>query len=255
MPAAASMPSSGLKPLKMLVQETWDRFTKRWKFYVLYTLVSMILPGIVFMVGGALGAALGLGGLFAGGKSAFGGAMILGGLVMLVAYIAAIYVSILFSVGLMLAIMDEKLSDIKAAVMAAKPKAASAFIISIIVGLLVMVGMILFVIPGVYLAVCYAFALWVFLAEGKTGMDALKGSKELVSGRWLAVFGRLFGMGVVVWLAVVLPITILSAIKLGFLAVIYQIAASIALGPIFAIFLYVLYQNVKEAKMKGPSVA
>lgn len=61
--------------------------------------------------------------------------------------------------------------------------------ISILVGLIALVGLILLVIPGLIFAVWYSFALLIFVLEGTKGYEALKKSKALVSGRfWLVVW-------------------------------------------------------------------
>lgn len=50
-------------------------------------------------------------------------------------------------------------------------------------------GLIFFVIPGLYLATCYIFAPVMVIEEKKTFWEALEGSRKLVQQHWLAVFG------------------------------------------------------------------
>lgn len=64
--------------------------------------------------------------------------------------------------------------------------------ISILVGLIVMAGTFLFVVPGLIFAVWYSFALLIFVLEGAKGYEALKKSKILVSGRFWPVVWRWF---------------------------------------------------------------
>lgn len=246
----ASMPA--LRSTIDLLKESWNRFARRWKFFVLYVLVSTLVPGAMFLIGGLLAALLGAGGLFFGGEMALGGAGIVAIVLLSVAVLAAIYVSILFTVGLMLAVVDENLNSIKAAVMAAKPKALDYFFISLIVGLIVLAGTVLLILPGIYLAICYAFAAWVYVLEGKKGMDALRESKSLVSGRWWAVFGRFVLFGIIIWLVMILPQGIFGALKLDALAVIYNIVASFVVGPVSSIFVYLFYKNLKGSQMAAP---
>lgn len=46
------------------------------------------------------------------------------------------------------------------------------------------IGISLFVLPGIYLAVCFAFATPAVIMTGKWGFGALKESFKVVSGRW-----------------------------------------------------------------------
>ncbi|MFA7653922.1 MAG: hypothetical protein WCX97_02665 [Candidatus Magasanikbacteria bacterium] len=67
-----------------------------------------------------------------------------------------------------------------------------AFYTSILIGLAVFFGLILFLIPGIIFTVWYGFAFYAVVLEDKKGTDALKHSKQMVVGRWWAIFVRLF---------------------------------------------------------------
>ncbi|TML08349.1 MAG: hypothetical protein E6G41_02415 [Actinobacteria bacterium] len=56
-------------------------------------------------------------------------------------------------------------------------------------GLAVLAGLIAFIIPGLWLAVALYFASQAVVAEGRSPMDALRRSRELVRGQWWRVFG------------------------------------------------------------------
>jgi hypothetical protein len=66
-------------------------------------------------------------------------------------------------------------------------------------------GLILFLVPGLWLAIAWAVAYPVMLVEGTGGIPALRRSSELVRGRWWATFGRIgvaFIMVFVLWTVV-----------------------------------------------------
>ncbi len=69
-------------------------------------------------------------------------------------------------------------------------------------------GFVLFIVPAVILYTALYFAPFVFLHEGKKGMDALLGSREVVKGRWWVVTLKIFKYGVVVFF----PLLLLSAL-------------------------------------------
>jgi hypothetical protein len=62
----------------------------------------------------------------------------------------------------------------------------------ILAGLITFVGVLLCVIPGIYLGVLYAFVSQVVVLESLSGMHALNRSKQLVTGFWWRVFGVIF---------------------------------------------------------------
>lgn len=62
--------------------------------------------------------------------------------------------------------------------------------ILILRSLIIIVGMILFVIPGIIWAVYYSLSVYVFLGEGAKGSAALKKNKQLIKDYWWPVFFR-----------------------------------------------------------------
>jgi len=58
-------------------------------------------------------------------------------------------------------------------------------------------GFILLFIPGIILSIYLYLGQFVFVAEGKTGLNAMSRSHELVKGNWQAVFGRLIGVALI----------------------------------------------------------
>lgn len=241
--------SQGLTSATDMLKAAWAAFTKRWKFFVLLTIVAGIIPGIVFFIGGAIAAAVGLGSV-AGGAGKIG--VIIAGALLLVAYIAAIYVSICFYAGLMLSVSNESINTVRLAYNAGKPKAKDLFIVGLLAGIIIVIGFILLIVPGIYLSVCYAFAMWFCLLEGKKGMDALKDSKAMVTGRWMPVAIRLAVFAIAAWLVAAIPAGLFGAIRLPVLAAIWQGCVSLITGPIGVIYSYMLYQNLKQNKVAAP---
>ncbi len=78
-------------------------------------------------------------------------------------------------------------------------------LVSILVGFSVFFGLILFIIPGIILAIRLSLASWIYIIEGKKGNLALKESKALVKDNTWTFLLYLAGIG------------ILSAIISGFI--------------------------------------
>ncbi len=71
------------------------------------------------------------------------------------------------------------------------PLLGSFLVISLLTGLAAAGGTLLFVLPGIWLTGAFAFASYTFLDEGRTGLQALARSAELVKGRWWGTVARL----------------------------------------------------------------
>jgi hypothetical protein len=104
-------------------------------------------------------------------------------------------------------------------------------------GFIITGGFLLLIVPGVIFLVWFAFAQFILASEGERGMNALLKSKEYVRGKWFDVFLRLF----VIW--------IMSGC-VGMVPVIGPIV-SLLFFPFVMIFIYLVYQDLKEIKGVG----
>lgn len=86
---------------------------------------------------------------------------------------------------------------------------------SLAYGVLVGIGFILFIIPGIYLAVRFAFVPQVIVLEGASIGQAFDRSTELVRGSWWRVFGILLTVILIAGLAEGLISGIISGALLG----------------------------------------
>ena len=87
--------------------------------------------------------------------------------------------------------------------------------VSLLRGILVVVGLILLVVPGVWVYVVFSVAVPVLLLE-QTGVgEALGRSRELVKGRWWATFGTLLLWGVILPAIAEIAISLLLSVILN----------------------------------------
>jgi hypothetical protein len=78
-------------------------------------------------------------------------------------------------------------------------KLPALLLLGVIYGLVLLIGLLLIVLPAIYLYVALCVVAPVLIVEGKGGFDALGRSQELVKGRWWATFAALLlGLLVVV---------------------------------------------------------
>ncbi len=76
--------------------------------------------------------------------------------------------------------------------------ALPSFVVILLSTVITIGGLILLVIPGIYLAIAYSFSQYALFADNKRGMEALRASKFYVKGHWWGVVGRtlLFGLAI-----------------------------------------------------------
>jgi hypothetical protein len=123
-----------------------------------------------------------------------------------------------------------------------KHKVLSYLGTDLLVGLMVLFGIILLIVPGIIWAIWYTFAPVIVVAESIGGWEALKKSKSYVVGRWSAVAWRVavlalvFGIAeaVVGWV-VGKNLSGLTNAIIGFLTL-----------PLVTVYHYILYKNLKE---------
>lgn len=135
--------------------------------------------------------------------------------------------------------------------------------VSFLSGLVIALGIFLFIIPFFIFAVWFAFAPYINVLENKNnkGWDALKNSKELVKGRWGKTFWRLLVPPLFVYVIVLIIIIGLTyAITGGNIdlntptsqanIVINSLSTLIFsfLSPLFMAFVIILYNNLKQTK-------
>jgi len=76
-------------------------------------------------------------------------------------------------------------------------KLPSLLIAQFIAGILIVIGMIFFVVPGIIIAIMFSLILPTIIVEQKGVFESLGRSKKLVSKRWLKTFTLLLILGII----------------------------------------------------------
>ena len=71
----------------------------------------------------------------------------------------------------------------------------SVLLVSVLVGLAIIGGLILFIIPGIYIGIRLCVSIEALVIEGRRGTQAMGRSWELVGGHWWHAFGALVVAG------------------------------------------------------------
>jgi len=128
----------------------------------------------------------------------------------------------------------------------------SIWALSIIVGIIIFLGLIALIVPGIILAIMYSLALPVLLIENKGITESMGRSRQLVSHRWGKTLGTFLALGIIVLIAslivsaITAPLgTIMGPVVNGILSAFYQ--------PLFPILLAVYYYSNLARTAQAPA--
>jgi hypothetical protein len=123
----------------------------------------------------------------------------------------------------------------------------SVLLVSVLVGLATLAGLILLVIPGIYIGVRLAVSIEALVVEGRRGTGSMGRSWELVGGHWWHAFGTLLVAGLLTGLVNTLITAPFGATSWVAQAVVAAVATTITL-PYGALVGVVLYLDLRARK-------
>ena len=118
--------------------------------------------------------------------------------------------------------------------------------LSILTSIVITIGFILFIIPGVILSVWFTFAVFILVLERTKIIEAMKISREYVKGKWWGVFGRLVAGSLMAFLLLAILFAIVRFLGMDILVEnIIVTFISMLIAPIAFAYMYLMYQDVK----------
>src|SRR2546422_276121 len=142
-------------------------------------------------------------------------------------------------------------ANLGAAIKLAISRLLSIWALSIIVVIIVFLGTLALVVPGIILAIMFSLALPVLLIENKGVTESMGRSRQLVSHRWGKTFGTFLVLGIIVLIAslifsaITAPLGIAAPVVNGILSALYQ--------PLFPILLAVYYYSNLARSAPAPA--
>lgn len=255
-----------------LFKASWETYLKHWQKLVVLTLIPMIIMGLGGLIAWALKiiryvphaesatnpnlipvSILGFNFTFTDAITAW--PLWLMAVLIVIFAIIGIIVSIAM-VTSQLVILKEK--DEKLGVTGALKQSTKYwvkyFIVGIVYSLIILGGLILFIIPGIWWSIMFCLASVSIVLEDKGIIEALKRSKELVKGYWWAVLGRLILFGLIllaIYLIALIPLSIiLGLLRLSGYEVVavLQNLAQLVFGPMYLAYMVLLYSELQKIK-------
>jgi len=236
-----------LAPVHQLFSETWKFFQENFNKLFLITLV-MMSPSIIMQLIQIILAS------FLDNTTDVNQALanlypldIVVPLVMLVLFLFSIVAGVWGTIALITYIQEK---DPKLSIHEAFNKNAGLFWsylwASIIVGVLVLLGTLALLIPGIYLAIAYTLFNYILVSEKLPARQAVKKSRLLVKDYWWDVLGRFLVLLIIfIAAAILLSVTVaLSKIIYSFVIIILSLLAT----PFMTVYFFNVYQNLKKIK-------
>jgi hypothetical protein len=219
--------SSGLPSVGQLLKQSWELFKTRVKTLLLVSVIGVAVIVVISLI-------------FGGGMAFFGSNMDAQGVpegmslvTMIIMIVIVMLVAFLEQGALVSAVSSPADNGVGAAYRAAWNKFGPFLWTSILGGIIIAIGFVLLIVPGVIIAVWFSVAGFIVMNEGKNGWSALAASKAYVAGRWGKVF---------VYLLVLVVIGVLLSIVAGFLGQFGNLIVQLLVMPWTVAYSYGIYQ-------------
>lgn len=217
-------------PVGRLFSEAWEHLTSGLKTYV--TLSALVAVTGIFV------------GLTAPDSSSHASPGTLYYLAMILNIVAGIFAGS----SLLMAIGDRAASSWKHYLKMAKNVALKYLSIEILRGVIVIVGLVLFIVPGLIAMVMFMFADWIAILEGKTVFEGMGESRNLSRGLRWQLFIRM-----ILLLVSMVPFMLVSGLLRPLFPAVF---GSLIIDPIIILivlpwalsYMYIIYSDVKALK-------
>jgi Uncharacterised protein family (UPF0259) len=220
-----------------ILREAWDLYKAHWRtflplalvVYIVLGLVSLLLALIFGWFGVLLGALVGIVGVF----------WLQGALVEAVADVRD---------GRRDLTMGETFQRVR-------PSLGTLIVAGILAGIAIAIGLVLFIVPGVFLLVIWCLIVPVIVLEGKGVMESFGRSRELVRGNGWNVFGVII-LCLLIWIAVSIVVALLVSVFSdeirGFLQ---SLVTNTLVVPFIALALTLMYYALVSRARPGEAPA
>ena len=120
--------------------------------------------------------------------------------------------------------------------------------VAFLVGIVVFLGLMLFIVPGIIFALWFGFSLVILIAEDLHGTKALSKSREYVRGKLFDVTVKfLFLFFVLLVLSLIIKF-VLAILNIPFGDQLFSFITNLFLSPLSMVYFFQLYLKLKELK-------
>lgn len=231
-----------------LIKESWQVYAKNLMKFIEVFVYGLI--GVIPMFGVLIVTVLYARFL---GNSAPVAVNVILGIIAFAAFVASIYLAIVYSIRSKVAsilLIKNNFTSAKENFDEAKPYFVKFLGVSVLLVVLVIAWGFALFIPAIIFAVYYGFAQFTLVVDGKRPFSAIERSYDLVKGYWWPVFGRFLlvsAIGVVIYSIISAPLKGMQEGETA--ALLYSVFVNIIwaiLSPYFLIYSYKVYESLKK---------
>lgn len=242
-----------------MIKESWGIYKKLWKEFIsvmLWATAYSIIPFLIIFVFLAITYAVN----YAKGTEVSAPFLIIQVLVSFIGVLLVMYFGFRGMIGQYILIKNIG-SEIRPrqAFKESKQYVWTLIVASLAAGVLIILGYIIFIVPGIILQIWYSLTAFVIIFEGKKAFESLRRSKSLVKGYWWTTFARLLLWGIfttVVTYIISAPEIIAEAANaseatmtvIGLVMMPVNIVYAVIILPMSLIFTYLVYKNLANIK-------
>jgi len=135
-------------------------------------------------------------------------------------------------------VVSGKVLGIKKTIKVAWGKLGRFFVTNFLSGLIILVGFIFLIIPGLVFMVWYQFSQYLVIVRDLRPIEAIKESKKLISGYFWPVVGRLLGITL---------FFIIFQVVLGFIRILGPLIITL-MTPFYVLVPYLLFDSLRKVK-------
>lgn len=240
----------GLTTIQDLFKDAWSLFKSTFASYIKVVLIGVGL----FIAVGLLGLLIGVPLLISSSGSASEllsepSVLQLTGIILIILWalssFVVLYLFFLFLPIASIFIIDsEKSLSIGELFKESKPLILPYFVTSLIMGIIILGGWTLLIIPGILFSLLFSFTAYVVVLEKKTGQEALKRSYQLVTSKFWQVFLRIFAIQGAIFLGTYVLDTLSEQSDIFSLI---SFVFSLTAGWFAQVYIYLLYKQLKTA--------
>ena len=123
------------------------------------------------------------------------------------------------------------------------------FFLEILLFIIIFVGFIFLIVPGVAALGYFGFAVYALIFEDQKIIESIKRSAFLVKDYWWSTVGRILAVYVPFYLIVIIPTIFMEEKGSGVIAWNFIVnILSFVIAPFFMVYLYGIYQNLVKLK-------
>jgi len=133
-------------------------------------------------------------------------------------------------------------------------KLPSLLVAQFIAGILAVIGMLLFIVPGIIITIMFSLVIPAIIVEQKGAFESLGRSKKLVSNRWLKTFALLLVLGIIALIVggIVFVLALLFSASYPIVNLLITSIMSAFVSPIYLIAITYLYYAMVAREIPPP---